>query len=134
MLAIVDGLGGTLVGPEFLTIGPIDAELAVMGRSQARSNVFHGGVVELCKTSNINEAFEAYLKREGTCYLGFKAIIRMKAIFVPKANTVILSGRFTTITAFVNEIEKILPGFRIEKLGVLKGAKKSKHAAQGYAK
>ncbi|RJS85149.1 DUF1464 domain-containing protein [Candidatus Bathyarchaeota archaeon] len=138
---IVDGLGGTLVPNGFLTIGPIDAEVAVLGHSWVRSDVFHGGIAELCKTYNIEDVLEGFRRGEHPYTTAVRAMLDSieKAILsmtssIKKPREIILSGRYSR-----NEVLRKLLTERVEgiapvrNLGRMKGSKISKEAAQGYA-
>ncbi len=137
---IIDGYGGTLVPLGGLTIGPIDAELAVLGRTWRRYDVFHGGLLEICHASSIEEALEKK-QYNPECRDAYKAMIENieKTVLavkrtVEKPREIILSGRLTRYPEIREDIEKhledILP---TRRLNPLPGAKISKEAGQGYA-
>ncbi len=138
---IVDGLGGTLVHTGFLTAGPLDAEVAVMGREWIRSDVFHGGVADICGTYDMNEVIKGYLNNEEPHATAFRAFIDgiTKAVAavstsVRKPKEVLLSGRFSRNKiirkVLMEELSRLAP---VRGLKGLEGAKISKEAAQGYA-
>ena len=138
---IVDGLGGTLVHTGFLTAGPLDAEVAVMGREWIRSDVFHGGVADICGTYDMNEVIKGYLNNEEPHATAFRAFIDgiTKAVAavstsVRKPKEVLLSGRFSRNEiirkVLMEELSRLAP---VRELKGLEGAKISKEAAQGYA-
>ena len=138
---IVDGLGGTLVHMGFLTAGALDAEVAVMGREWVRSDVFHGGVADICGTYDMDEVIKRYLSGEEPCASAFKAFIDgvVKAVAavsvsVRKPKEILLSGRFSRNNivrkVFEEELSRYGP---VRRLRGLEGAKVAKEAAQGYA-
>ncbi len=138
---IVDGLGGTISSTGFLTIGPIDAELAVMGRLWSRSDVFHGGIAEICNTFDISKVIEGYKRGEEPYESALEAMIEgvVKAVYsirysVRKPREVILSGRYTRIRDIVGMIRERLEDIApVVKLKGLENARIAKEAAQGYA-
>lgn len=138
---IIDGLGGTLVPTGFLTIGPLDAELAVAGKMWERSDVFYGGVSTICETLNVEEAVRKYVEEVEPFKSAFESMfesleksVRSLLTSLPNPKEIIISGRLTRIQDIREEIErrlgKIAP---VVKIKGLRGAKISKEAAQGYA-
>ncbi|ABM80621.1 DUF1464 family protein [Hyperthermus butylicus] len=133
---IVDGLGGTLVSPGFLTIGAVDAEVAVAGGCWERSDVFEGGVASICGTAELDRA----LAMSGRCKEAFQALYEgveksVRAMLASvKPREIIVSGRLTRIREVYEEVsrrlEKIAP---VRRLGFLEGARNAKEAGQGYA-
>jgi len=137
---VVDGLGGTLVPMGFLTIGPVDTELVVAGRSWSRSDVFHGGVSDVCGVGSIEELISRL--GSGECLDAFKAMIdsviravhSIKATSVKEPKEVLLSGRLVRYGEVRKAIEEGLKGIApIRRVSGLDGASVSKEAAQGYA-
>ena len=136
---IVDGLGGTLASMGLLTIGPIDAEIAALGGHWGRSDVFHGGVFEACKTLDPDKAYNMYREGVEPCASAYRAMIEglartvagMAATSLRGVKHVLVSGRIAETVK--RELEQLLPDLEFHLLPVLEGAKKSKHAAQGYA-
>jgi len=137
---VVDAYGGTLVPMGFLTAGPLDAEVVVAGRVWKRSDVFHGGVSDLCKTLDFEEALKARSVSE-LCSDGFEAMFESlyKAVLavassLKKPREIVVSGRLARHPAVFEEVasrfERILP---VRRLRGLRGAKLSKEAGQGYA-
>ncbi len=138
---IVDGYGGTLVPIGGLTIGPIDAELAVLGRRWRRSDVFHGGLHEICRSTTIEEALEKIEGGDKLCGEAYEAMIEnlVKTVLMVKYSVgapkeIVLSGRYTrnkrVLGDAMDRLEEILPTRRINPLP---GARISKEAGQGYA-
>ncbi len=134
---IVDGLGGTMAGPGFLTIGPVDAELTHLVGSWSREDVFYGGVATVCGTENPEEAL---LKRERLCREAFKAMIESTAraaasmAVLNGIDEILLSGRLTRIDEVRKMLVEVLENIAdVGTLPGLPGATLSKRAAQGYA-
>jgi predicted butyrate kinase (DUF1464 family) len=136
---VVDGLGGTLVSPGFLTAGSLDLEVAVAGGCWERADVFVGGVSNLCNTLSVEEFIER--RTEELCESALEALVEgvVKAVAsvkvsVPEADTILLSGRLTRYKEIYEELSKRLEVFGyVRKIRGLKGAKISKEAGQGYA-
>ena len=138
---IIDGLGGTLIQTGFLTMGSIDGEIAVMGREWIRSDVFHGGVADICGTLSIDDALTRYEQDEETYVLAVESMleniekaVRSLTSSIENPREILLSGRYSRHPKFRKLIQerlgKIAP---VRSLGTLPGAKISKEAAQGYA-
>lgn len=138
---IVDGLGGTLVHTGFLTVGALDAEVAVMGREWVRSDVFHGGVADICGTYDIDEVVKRYLGGEEPYASAFKAfidgIVKAAAAVsasVRKPKEILLSGRFSRNDVVRKVLEEELSRYGpVRRLRGLDGSGVAKEAAQGYA-
>ena len=138
---IVDGLGGTLVPMGFLTVGPIDAEAAVMAGSWARSDVFHGGVVDRCRASDAGEALRMALQGDRGCeeaieaFLeGIERAVASVATTVRRPGEILLSGRNTRDERLRGILEERLSRYApVRRIRGLAGARISKEAAQGYA-
>ncbi len=137
---VVDGLGGTLVPMGFLTIGPIDTELVVVGREWFRGDVFHGGVSDVCGIKSIEELIKAV--SNGECLDGFNAMIEsvikaayaIRATSVKEPKEVLISGRLVRYDEIRKVIEEGLSSIApVKRVEGLKGASVSKEAAQGYA-
>ncbi len=137
---IVDGLGGTLTPTGFLTIGPIDAELAVSGRTWSRTDVFHGGVADICGTYSIEE-FLKKKDKESVCSDAYESMMESlvknaKAVnhVVRKPREILISGRLTRYKEIYKDLTNRLSEIaHVSKIQGLPGAKISKEAAQGYA-
>lgn len=138
---IVDGLGGTLVHNGFLTAGVLDAEIAVMGREWVRSDVFHGGVADMCGTYSMEEVMREYLSGEEPYATAFKAFIDgiVKAVAavrtsLKKPKEILLSGRYSRIKILEEILEKELGKYApVRRIKGLEGVRNAKEAAQGYA-
>ena len=138
---IVDAVGGTLFQTSFLSMGAIDGEIAVMGREWIRSDVFHGGVADICGTLSLDEAIDEYERFEEPYYSamesmleGLEKTVRSLTSSVKEPREILLSGRYARHERLRNlvceRLGKIAP---VRQLNNLPGAKISKEAAQGYA-
>jgi len=138
---IIDSIGGTLAQTGFLTMGSIDGEIAVMGREWVRSDVFHGGVVDICNASSMDDVLSKYEKGEEPCALAIDAMlegieksVKSLTTSIEKPKEVLLSGRYSRYPKFRKLVQerlcKIAP---IRTLRMLPGARIAKEAAQGYA-
>ncbi|KYH42041.1 MAG: butyrate kinase [Candidatus Bathyarchaeota archaeon B63] len=138
---IIDGLGGTLGYAGFLTMGSVDGEIAVMGREWARSDVFHGGVADICGAQSMDEALRRYDQGEEPYVLALNAMlegiersVRGMTTSIRNPEEIILSGRYSRNQGFRKLIEERLARIGpVRNLGMLRGAEASKEAAQGYA-
>lgn len=137
---VVDGLGGTLVPMGFLTIGSVDTELVVAGGEWFRSDVFHGGVSDVCDVRDIDELIEVV--SNGECLDGFNAMIEsvIKAVHairgtsVKEPKEVLISGRLVRYGEIRKVIEEGLSSIApVRRVKGLEGASISKEAAQGFA-
>jgi len=138
---IVDGFGGTLIHTGFLTIGALDAEIAVAGKVWERSDVFYGGVATITGTVDLERVVKGYLEHEEPFFTALEAMFEsieknVRAMLTVQKNPkeIIISGRLTLITEIRKIIEERLGDIApVTKLKGLEGAKISKEAAQGYA-
>ena len=138
---IVDAVGGTLFQTSFLSMGAVDGEIAVMGREWIRSDVFHGGVADICGTLSLDEAIDGYERFEEPYYSamesmleGLEKTVRSLTSSIKEPREILLSGRYARHERLRNlvceRLGKIAP---VRQLNNLPGAKISKEAAQGYA-
>jgi len=138
---IVDSVGGTLTQTGFLTMGPIDGEIAVMGEEWIRSDVFHGGVADICGVSSMEEVLRRYEQGEEPYTLAVESMLESIEKAVRSLRTsnenpkeILLSGRYSRNPDFRKIIQERLCRIApVRILGMLRGAKISKEAAQGYA-
>jgi len=131
---IAGGLGGTSLGPGFLTPGPLDLEVVVSGKWK-RSSVWDGGVGSICSAESMIDLLtreksiecSSYLKamilsiRSGLSYLGFSG-----------NELIVASGRWAGAELLKLMEEELGIKFFLER-PKLKGARTSKEAAQGMA-
>ncbi len=140
---IVDGIGGTSGGMGFLTAGALDLEIVAGAKTWRRTDVFRGGVYELCRTLDLDEALDAYQRREEPCASAVEAMIEgvvksvaQMATVLERIDAVLLSGRYSRNERLRRIIEGRLAKLgieRVEPVPLLEGARMSKEAAQGYA-
>ena len=138
---IVDAVGGTLFQTSFLSMGAIDGEIAVMGREWIRSDVFHGGVADICGTLSLDEAVDEYERFEEPYYSamesmleGLEKTVRSLTSSVKEPREILLSGRYARHERLRNLVcERLGEIAPVRQLNDLPGAKISKEAAQGYA-
>ncbi len=140
---IVDGLGGTASCMGFLTSGPLDAEIVAVSRRWSRVDVFHGGVADLCRVESLEKAFEKAWSGDELCSVAVesyleglvKSVASVMQSLSSKPREILLSGRYTRSEIIYERIVERLRRFEvpIRRIGLLKGALKSKEAAQGYA-
>ncbi len=137
---IIDGYGGTLTPIGGLTIGPLDMELAVLGKTWRRYDVFHGGLMDICRARSIEEVIEEK-NSDPECRDGYRAMIesivkttRMIEYSVGRPMDIVLSGRLTRYPEILEDVTKELESIApVRKLNPLPGARISKEAGQGYA-
>ncbi len=134
------GWGGTVLGTGMLTAGPLDLEVVVMGNTWRRSDVFRGGVMEACGTIDPEEAVSKAYSGNALCKEAYESMIEAIATTIAGVysrkgiDKVVVSGRLASIERLVKDIASRLPSsVEIEPLPLLEGAKKTKHAAHGYA-
>ena len=138
---IVDAVGGTLFQTSFLSMGAVDGEIAVMGREWIRSDVFHGGVADICGTLSLDEAIDEYERFEEPYYSamesmleGLEKTVRSLTSSVKEPREILLSGRYARHERLRNLVcERLGEIAPVRRLNNLPGAKISKEAAQGYA-
>jgi len=138
---IVDAVGGTLFQTSFLSMGAVDGEIAVMGREWIRSDVFHGGVADICGTLSPDEAVDGYERFEEPYYSamesmleGLEKTVRSLTSSIKEPREILLSGRYARHERLRNLVcERLGEIAPVRQLNDLPGAKISKEAAQGYA-
>ena len=138
---IVDAVGGTLFQTSFLSMGAVDGEIAVMGREWIRSDVFHGGVADICGTLSLDETVDGYERFEEPYYSamesmleGLEKTVRSLTSSIKEPREILLSGRYARHERLRNLVcERLGEIAPVRQLNNLPGAKISKEAAQGYA-
>lgn len=136
---IVDGIGGTIGGPGFLTAGGMDGELTTIVGKWEKADVFTGGGMSIAGKGSLEEIAE-HLDEEN-CRIAWEAIIEgvekgvaSMTVSVPDAKEILISGRWARTKKLTEELVKRLSKFAsVRKVGWLEGATKVKEAAQGYA-
>jgi predicted butyrate kinase (DUF1464 family) len=137
---IVDGFGGTTIsGPGFLTISCMDAELVQIVEKWEKADVFSGGCASIGGCSTPEELVER-IDVDDNCRIAYDAMIEgvVKAVLsmtasVPNPKEVLLSGRLTRIKEIEEELLNRIDLAPVKRVGWLRGIKKVKETAQGYA-
>lgn len=137
---IVDGIGGTLGGPGFLTLGRVDAEIAQLIGVWEKADMFTGGGISISGRKDPEELADC-VDDDEMCKLAWEAMIEEVAknvaavmVSVKKPKEILISGRLTRIKRFEREIFDRLAEFgEVRRIGSLEGARRVKEAAQGYA-
>ncbi len=139
---VVDGVGGTIGGPGFLTLGGMDGELAYLLRGFSKGTLFQGGVLSMMGEPNLSpEDFAKRLakgdKRAQAAWNGVaeglaKAVAQLK-VAVPDVREILLSGRLTRVGKLAKDLEKRMTQFGVPVRQIARLGDKSKEAAQGAA-
>ena len=132
---IVDGLGGTSGGPGFITVGSMDAELAVRLGKFPGVVLFSGGARD---ASNKEDLTPEEMAREPKKYLAswnmmlesiLKGIMAM-TVSVKQPREILLSGRLSRIPEIAGALSaKLSPVAKVRRVG--RKAKFAKEAAEG---
>ncbi|UCG10514.1 MAG: DUF1464 family protein [Dehalococcoidia bacterium] len=132
---IVDGLGGTSGGPGFITVGSMDAELAVRLGKFPGVVLFSGGAKD---ASNKEDLSPEEMAREPKKYLAswnmmlesiLKGIMAM-TVSVKQPREILLSGRLSRIPEIAEALTaKLSPVAKVRRVG--RKAKFAKEAAEG---
>ncbi len=136
---IVDGVGGTYASVGTLTVGALDFEAVVRGVWD-RWDVFHGGIFYHVQAFDMDALAKAFEKGEeplASMFRGYvegvaKDIMRMR-ISAPKAEVVMLTGRYSRMELVRKLLREYVKDVEILSTPPLKGASISKEAGQGYA-
>ena len=136
---IVDGIGGTLGGMGFITLGGVDAELVQLVGVWEKSDIFHGGAYEISGKKTPEELIENL--DDEKCEIAWNALFEgvIKDVYsmlasVGNPREILISGRMTRIK-YVEEqlIDRLSKVAEVRRIGSIEGAKNIKEAAQGYA-
>jgi len=132
---IVDGLGGTSGGPGFITVGSMDAELAVRLGKFPGVVLFSGGAKDASSKEDLTPEAMA---REPKKYLAswnmmmesiLKGIMAM-TVSVKQPREILLSGRLSRIPEIAEALSaKLSPVAKVRRVG--RRAKFAKEAAEG---
>lgn len=135
---VIDGIGGTLAGPGFLTQGKMDGELAYLLGSFTKDVLFEGGVSSIVGDPLISP--EEFVKRrnENQFKIAWESLIEgitrdvaSMNVVVPEPKEILVSGRLSRIPEIYSEVSSRLRRFEVRR--VMGFAKKVKEAAQGAA-
>jgi len=135
---VLDGVGGTVMGPGFLAQGSVDAELArilyYIAEAPTRLTFASGGVVSISGNDHLTpEEFTKNRKRYPVAWEAYiEGVLKAISALAKKGTReVLLSGRLSSYGAILDELDRCpLP---VRRLNGLKGVKTAKHAAQGAA-
>jgi len=132
---IVDGIGGTSGGPGFISMGNLDAELAMRLGNFPGATIFSGGCKEIANDENLTpeEMARKPEKYSASLNMFIESILKGVSsimVSVPQPREIMLSGRLSRIP----EIAQILTT-RLSPFGhvrnVMRQAKIAKEAAEG---
>ncbi|MFC2041084.1 DUF1464 family protein [Chloroflexota bacterium] len=132
---IVDGLGGTLGGPGFITIGSMDAELAVRLGDFPGVVLFSGGAKDASGKDDLTpeEMAREQGKYSSSWNMMLESIVKGVAamtVAVERPREILLSGRLSGITEVAEALTTRLSRFgEVRKVG--RRARVAKEAAEG---
>ena len=139
---VVDGVGGTIGGPGFLTLGGMDGELAYLLRGFSKGTLFQGGVMSLLDDPTLSpEAFADLLEKGdqkaqeawNAVAEGLTKSVAALTVTVHQPREILLSGRLTRVPFLVKDLADRMEYFGIPVTQVQRMGDKSKEAAQGAA-
>jgi predicted butyrate kinase (DUF1464 family) len=130
---IIDGLGGTTGGPGFITLGCMDAELAVRLGDFPGAVIFSGGAKD---ASGKDDITPEELARERQQYTGawnmlVESIAKSVAAMTVSAREpreILISGRLCEIPVLAQELEK-----RLNRFGNVRRVRRKAQVAKGAA-
>lgn len=137
---VVDGIGGTLAGPGFLSLGAMDGELAYLLKSFNKALLFTGGVRSISGKKTLTpEEFSELAKSKPRHKLAWEAFmegveksVATLSVSNPTPREILLSGRLSRSASIREELVR-----RLSKFGPVRQvqgfARISKEAAQGAA-
>ncbi|MFC1940591.1 DUF1464 family protein [Chloroflexota bacterium] len=132
---IVDGLGGTLGGPGFITMGSMDAELAVRLGDFPGVVLFSGGAKDASGKDDLTpeEMAREQGKYSSSWNMMLESIVKGVAamtVAVERPREVLLSGRLSGISEVAEALTARLSRFgKVRKVG--RRARVAKEAAEG---
>jgi predicted butyrate kinase (DUF1464 family) len=137
---VVDGLGGTVGGPGYYSLGAMDGELAYLLGGFHKELLFSGGAAYMAGRPELSpEAFAEAAESAERCRMAWEALMEgvVKSVAAEMAvvgspRELLLSGRLCRSERIRQELERRLSGFapvrRVEGF-----AQVAKEAAQGAA-
>lgn len=137
---VLDGLGGTVSGPGYFSLGSMDGELAYLLGSFHKETLFTGGAAFMAGHPELSpEAFADLAEQDDRARMAWEALIEgvvksvaAELVVVPKPREILISGRLCRTDKIRQELIRRLsalgPVRRVE--GV---ARVAKEAAQGAA-
>jgi predicted butyrate kinase (DUF1464 family) len=137
---VVDGLGGTVDGPGYYSLGSMDGELAYLLGGFHKELLFTGGAAYVAGRPELApEDFANLAERDGQARMAWEALmegvvkgVAAELVVVPKPREILLSGRLCRTEKIRQELARRLSSFgpvrRVEGF-----AQVAKEAAQGAA-
>ncbi|MCL4436219.1 MAG: DUF1464 family protein [Thaumarchaeota archaeon] len=137
---IVDGIGGTVAGPAFLSQGKMDGELAYLLDSFSKGLLFEGGASTIAgdpavtpeKLGKQHNDSEQYKVAWNALIEGVERDFAAMNVVVREPREILISGRLSRVPEIYKEVTK-----RLSKYGEIREvqgfAKNVKEAAQGAA-
>lgn len=137
---VVDGLGGTVGGPGYYSLGSMDGELAYLLGGFHKELLFTGGAAYVAGQPELSpEDFADLAERDGRAQVAWEALmegvvksVAAELVVVPKPREILLSGRLCRTEKIRQELARRLSPFspvrRVEGF-----ASVAKEAAQGAA-
>ena len=132
---IVDGLGGTSGGPGFITLGSMDAELAVRLGDFPGIVLFSGGAKDLSGKDDLTpeELVQERTKYAAAWNMLLESVVKGVAtmtVSLEQPREILLSGRLTDIPGLMESLKSRLSHLgEVRKVG--RKAKIAKEAAEG---
>ncbi len=132
---IIDGLGGTSGGPGFITLGGMDSELAVRLGDFPGAVLFSGGAKDASGKDDLTpeEMVKDPHRFSASWNMMIESILKSIAamtMVVDKPREILISGRLSRITEFVETLKTRLAKFGKVRI-VGRKAKIAKEAAEG---
>jgi len=137
---VVDGIGGTLAGPAFLSQGVMDGELAYLLGGFKKDILFEGGVASIVGDPALTPEEFAKRHNEGERYSmawdalmeGLERGVASMNVSVRRPREILISGRLSRVPEIYDEVSR-----RLSRYGDVRRvqgfAEKVKEAAQGAA-
>ncbi len=137
---VVDGLGGTIAGPGYYSLGSMDGELAYLLGGFHKELLFTGGAAYMAGRPELSpEAFADLAERDEQARMAWEALmegvvksVAAELVVVPKPREILISGRLCRTEKIRQELVRRLAAFgpvrRVEGF-----ASVAKEAAQGAA-
>jgi predicted butyrate kinase (DUF1464 family) len=137
---VVDGLGGTIGGPGYYSLGGMDGELAYLLGNFHKEVLFSGGAAFIAGRPDLSpDAFEEFVHNDPQAAIAWEALLEgvsksvaAEKVILPEPREIIISGRLCRTPGIRAELVERLSLFgqvrRVEGI-----ASVAKEAAQGAA-
>ncbi|MFQ6086022.1 MAG: DUF1464 family protein [Candidatus Bathyarchaeia archaeon] len=138
---IVDGIGGSMGGPGFLTLGSLDGELAYLLGGFEKTLLFRGGAASMTGRDSMTpqQLMRLAKEKDPLATQAWEALIESvvkgvaaMTVSVKKPREILLSGRLSRERRLRETLEERLSGFAPVRV-VRRSAKVAKEAAEGGA-